>query len=449
MNANLLETEKWHKSEVAASGAVNLSNKEALMKEQTVFSNPNTPLETLIADAFREMERRGYGYHTVYEASRYWRHLAQFAKERGIEEFSAELVADFLKHRGAHSGENHRPCMPLRNALRVLTDLHAHGCWEHFALKMSSPIPCSPNLTKNAEEFLDYWNQHRKLSNSTRKYGRRYLNQFLIFLEGKSVRSWEQLTEAFFSDFFASKIHMAPGSLELIACVVKLFMEYLFSQGITERNWAPHIPRFRRFRNRKLPSIWTTDQLDALLSSVDRVSPVGKRDYAILLLSCRLGIRASDIRHLRLDDLKWDDARIEFVQKKTGAKVTLPLMKDVGEAIIDYLRSGRPVSHHREIFLKCSPPHEPFSEENKFYGIVTQYRRRAGIQLPKENTKGLHSLRHTVATRLQAAHVPLETISDIMGHASLETTRLYARVDIAALKKVALEVGEVQHGQQQ
>ena len=110
----------------------------------------------------------------------------------------------------------------------------------------------------------------------------------------------------------------------------------------------------------RIPSVWDHELVVRLLGAVDRSSAKGKRDYAILLLACRLGLRAGDIRTLKLDQLHWEDSPIEITQSKTGTPLSLPLTDEVGEALIDYLRSGRPQTAHREVFLKVNPPFDPF-----------------------------------------------------------------------------------------
>ena len=205
------------------------------------------------------------------------------------------------------------------------------------------------------------------------------------------------------------------------------------------------MPKVRVGRNERIPSVWKGEDVDALLAAVDRSSPPGKRDYAILLLAARLGIRASDIRSLRFEHLLWDQARIEMTQTKTGEPLSLPLSEEIGHALIDYLRHGRPSSHHREIFLRANAPFEPFGHDNNLYHVITKYRRRANIDLPARSRCGLHSLRHTVASRLLLAGTPLETISGIMGHLSMETTRIYTKIDVEALRSVAIDLEEVPH----
>jgi len=127
-----------------------------------------------------------------------------------------------------------------------------------------------------------------------------------------------------------------------------------------------------------------------------------------------------------------------MTQAKTGVPLVLPLGEEVGGALINYLQHGRPVTHHREVFLRLKAPVEPFSNTDNLHHILTFYRQRAGIVLPAQSRKGLHSLRHTVATRLLEVGTPLETIAGILGHLSLQTTQIYAKVDIEALRRAAL-----------
>ena len=182
----------------------------------------------------------------------------------------------------------------------------------------------------------------------------------------------------------------------------------------------------------------------ALLGAVERSSPVGKRDYAILLLAAQLGLRGGDIRQLRLEHILWDQSRIELSQSKTGVPVSLPMSEELGVALIDYLRNGRPPAAHREVFLRAHAPFLPMSIDNHFGHLITKYRLLAGVPLsPPPRWRGLHSLRHSLASRLIEAGTPLEVIAAILGHSCQESTQSYIRIDVEALRDVALGLGEV------
>jgi len=216
-------------------------------------------------------------------------------------------------------------------------------------------------------------------------------------------------------------------------------------RGILQKDLSAELPNFRVRKDAKIPSVWDPELLVRLLKTVDRSSVKGKRDYAILLLACRLGLRAGDIRTLKLDNLRWEESIIEIAQAKTGTPLTLPLTNEVGEALIDYLKSGCSETTHREVFLKVSPPFDPFTENAKLYHIVTYWCRLARITFRSPQRRGIHSLRHTLATRLLEKGTPFTTIAEILGHTSLESTRIYAKADVEALRGVALDPEEANH----
>ena len=205
------------------------------------------------------------------------------------------------------------------------------------------------------------------------------------------------------------------------------------------------LPKIRVPRDATIPSVWDQELVVRLLEAVDRSSAKGKRDFAILLLACRLGLRVGDIRTLKLDQIHWEDSTIEVTQSKTGMPLSLPLTNEVGEALIDYLKSGRPQTAYREVFLKVNPPFDPFIENSNLHHIVTYWRQLAGIRFRTPQKRGMHSLRHTLATRLLEKGTPFTTIAGILGHTSLESTRIYAKADVEALRSVALDPEEVNH----
>jgi len=225
---------------------------------------------------------------------------------------------------------------------------------------------------------------------------------------------------------------------------MRSFLRFLTMRGILQNDLSAALPKIRVPRDAKIPSVWDQELIVRLLEAVDRGSAKGKRDYAILLLACRLGLRAGDIRTLKLDQLHWEDSTIEITQSKTGTPLRLPLTSEVGDALIDYLKSGRPQTTHREIFLKVNPPFDPFTGNN-LHHIVTYWRLLAGIRFRTPQKRGAHSLRHTLATRLLEKGTPFTTIAEILGHSSLESTRIYAKADVEALRTVALDPEEVTH----
>ncbi len=223
------------------------------------------------------------------------------------------------------------------------------------------------------------------------------------------------------------------------------FLQFLLLRGILQRDLSHVLPKIRIPRDATIPSVWDPELLVRLLKVVDRSSPKGKRDYAILLLACRLGLRLGDIRTLTLDNLNWEAATIEITQSKTLAPLCLPLTEEVGESLIDYLKSGRPPTDQREVFLTLTPPFLPFSETDNLHRIVKHWKDLAGIHFRTKQRHGLHSLRHTLATQLLREQTPFHVIAEILGHATTASTLIYAKADVEALRTAALNTEEVRH----
>jgi integrase len=247
------------------------------------------------------------------------------------------------------------------------------------------------------------------------------------------------------SAFIESKSTWNQNTLATALSDLHQFLRFLFIRNILPRDFSTVLPKIRRIRQSSVPSVWEPELVEKLLGAVDRSSPRGKRDYAVLLLAARLGMRASDIKNLTLDNLHWDSATIEITQSKTGIPLALPMSEEVGTALIDYLRTVRMEVEHRQVFLKMTEPFEPFTERSSLGNIIRHWRVLAGIRFRSKQRKGLHSLRHTLATRLLHAQTPFHIISDVLGHSSSATTFIYAKADVETLRIAAIDPEEVCH----
>ena len=195
---------------------------------------------------------------------------------------------------------------------------------------------------------------------------------------------------------------------------------------------------YRTIRNSRLPSTYTAQEVRDTLSAIDMGNPCGIRDYAIILLLARLGLRSSDVANLRFSNIDWENDMICLTQVKTGNPLKLPLLSDVGEAIINYLKNARPKSDSDHVFIRIKPPYTEFNP-GAVGALVHERLVKAGIRLEGRKS-GSHALRHSLAKRLLEHEIPLPVISEILGHASTETTMTYLRIDINELKRCALEV---------
>jgi site-specific recombinase XerD len=197
-----------------------------------------------------------------------------------------------------------------------------------------------------------------------------------------------------------------------------------------------HIDTPRVYRLEQIPRALPWESVCALLASIDRSTPMGMRDYAMLFLIATYGLRACDIRALRLEDIRWRQGEIRVAQRKTGQPLVLPLTDAAGDVLIQYLRNRRPQTPFRQLFLRVRAPMGPLKHtgvNDAFKGCV----KRSGLKLP---FTGIHCLRHSYALHLLRQGTSLKTIGDLLGHRTAESTCVYLRLAIEDLREVALDV---------
>ena len=224
----------------------------------------------------------------------------------------------------------------------------------------------------------------------------------------------------------------APASAGLVTTGVRCFLRWLVAQGRCPTDLAEAVPKVPTWRLAKLPRYLADDDVERIIKACVRPSPVARRDRAMLLLLARLGLRASDVVGLRLGDIDWRQARIRVVGK--GKRETrLPLPQDVGDAILAYLEAERHAAATDRVFLTARTPIRPIGSSG-LRGVTWRAIERAGVQVP---SRGTHVLRHSLATKLLREGVTLDAIGAVLRHRDVNTTALYAKVDIAALRQVA------------
>lgn len=262
--------------------------------------------------------------------------------------------------------------------------------------------------------------------------------KFLVYLEQEGFHDLTELKLNNVSRFvpYASKYYQ-PTSMGTVLSALRSFLAFAASVQLTSTDLTRAIPNGFGRKTIIIPII-TMEEEDKLLAAIDRKTVVGKRAYAILLLALRLGLRSVDIVNLKLENIKWRTNTIEIIQQKTGRSLTVPLLADIGNAIIDYLLHGRPDSPEPYVFLRIQAPYTKLSGHASIYNIVSQYMDKSGIRQAKGDRKGSHCCRHTAAARLLAAETPLPLISSLLGHANKNSTMVYLSTDLEHLRACAL-----------
>jgi site-specific recombinase XerD len=233
----------------------------------------------------------------------------------------------------------------------------------------------------------------------------------------------------------------SPATVQACAATVRMFVRFLIAEGHCAVGLDAAIPRVAHWRLAVLPRYLPLDDVERVIASCDTASRVGRRDRAILLLLARLGLRAGDVAHLRLRDIDWQEAWIH-VCGKSRQEARLPLSQEVGQAIVDYLQHGRPRTKLELVFLRSRAPLRALDSHGAVSGIVARALQRAGINRPSRGAA--HLLRHSVATSMLRQGASLQDIGALLRHRSIETTQIYAKVDVTALQSIAQPWPEVQ-----
>jgi site-specific recombinase XerD len=263
-----------------------------------------------------------------------------------------------------------------------------------------------------------------------------YVRRFLAKVCGDLIPDWSSLRGDDFAGFVrreASKLkrnaNEAPGT------AIRSLLRYLTFTGAVPAGIEAAVPRMRRWKHASLPRHLSLPEIERVVASVLDNKLTGQRDHAILLLLARTGLRAAEVAQLALDDVDWTEGTLHIRSAKSRRERSLPLATDVGAALCAYLKRGRPRSSSRVIFLRAVPPFDPFPNRAGVCKIARRALKRARIV---QRPIGTHLFRHSAATGMLRGGASFKEIADVLGHKSLDTTTIYAKLDLPALARVSL-----------
>ncbi|MEI7485641.1 MAG: tyrosine-type recombinase/integrase [Ignavibacteriota bacterium] len=263
---------------------------------------------------------------------------------------------------------------------------------------------------------------------------------FIDYPDSIKVQSVKHITPEIISDYVKTIFHHHEKSIAAILTTLRVFLRFLYLNQFTDEDLSYKVPGQNKYNYPDIPSVWNKEDVIRMLEGIDRGNPTGKRDYAILLLVVKPGMRAGDLKSLMLSNLNWQNKTIEIIQSRTKATITYQILKDTGWALIDYLRNARPKTDSPYLFVRMNAPYDAFGPNANLYNIITIYSRSAGISASKEKRHGLHSLRHTLAGNLpENGGTPPPVISEIPGHINSASMISYLHTTIERLRLCALE----------
>jgi len=217
---------------------------------------------------------------------------------------------------------------------------------------------------------------------------------------------------------------------------LRTFLRFCLQKGFIQRPLDVAVPTLRTYKLATVPRGLSREQAQAVLKCVDRCSPVGRRDYAMLQLLYTYGVRGGQVRALQLADIQWPRNQILFKASKHGKGSLLPLTEEAGQSLLDYLKEARPQSSYPQVFLTCRAPYHPLGKCGTLSAVSQRYIQKASIDIASQ---GSHAWRHCFATRMVQSGHSLKAVADVLGHRHLSTTFIYTKIDFNALKQVALE----------
>jgi integrase/recombinase XerD len=404
---------------------------KCIVNDDVILSRPlHGPLSAHIVGFAKWARNEGYAYASrwrkVFLAAGFSRWLGQRAV--GMHRISLEHAARYLRTRVSRVQIRRGDGAALRQFIDLL---RRRGVVPAEKVAGRPTIP----VDQAVDEFECYLRNERVLARATIVHYVPFIRTFLTHQFGHRAVKLSRLCAGDVVRFVqrqAPRLHWKRA--KLLTTALRSFLHYARYRGDITCDLAAAVPTVANWSMTSIPRAISADAVRELLTSINRQTAVGRRDYAILLVLARLGLRAGEVLGLELEDIDWNAGSLS-VQGKGDQRSTLPLPADVGGAIAAYLRHGRPRSTSRRIFLRAKAPIRGLLGPQAISSLVRHNLVRAGIQAP---THGAHQFRHALATEMLRHGASLTEIGEVLRHRSPQTTTIYAKVDLESLRTLAL-----------
>ena len=395
------------------------------------------PLGMVIDGFLKSIDNIGYTANSLRDLALGLAHLGRFLVAHGVAELGDlrwQHLDDYVATLPVYLCLGKYPMRATRGT-RAVWHLTRHLRKEGMA-PPERPSATVPVYAPLLEEWLTFLRQHRGLAEKSLELYRGHITPFwerlgpqatpagLRKVEPECLRGYVQQRAAVLS----------RSERKLAITTLRGFLRFALSRGYLDRDLTIAVERVPSFKHEHLPRGPRWSEVLKLPGTVDRTTAQGRRDYAVLMVFITYGVRNGQMSRLQLESRNWRAGTIRFEAAQAGRQLDLPLTNPVGNALVDYLRYGRPRTSTRFLFVSTDPPFEPLQAQS-FYNLVAQAFQKAGIESPH---RGSHAIRHAWATHMLAEGHSLKTIADLLGHRSIETTRIYAKVDLGRLREVAL-----------
>jgi site-specific recombinase XerD len=354
--------------------------------------------------------------------------LSWLARSRArLTDLDERMIERYLRHRARKQSLQPGDRAALKRLLSVLR--------EAGTIAPTALAPMTPQ-DQIFEEFGDYLRRERGLALKSIIHHLPVLRRFLGEVCPAGTSDLGKISQEDVTRYIERHARdWSAGSGKAMCWSLRAFLRYLHHRGLNPLALAGCVPSIRRWKFASLPTYLSAQQVQQVLDGCDRTTAMGRRDYAILMMLARLGLRAGEIAALTLDDIGWRSGEM-LVRAKGRQRARMPMPPDVGVAVVAYLRDGRPTSSCRRLFLRTLAPHVGFASGCAITMIARTALERAGIRGYAH--QGAHIFRHSLATELLRSGATLSEIGQLLRHRSHDTTRIYAKVDIEALRTLSL-----------
>lgn len=410
--------------------------------------NKNKCIPEAIKFILTSLEAQGQAPGTLKNYKNSFSVFEKHLNKRGISRVDEDVCLEYIHLKTGRQLRSFNEKTLDSNINRRMKPLHLllmyldTGEFHYQPRKIKEPFLCPEGFHDEYDIFVEEC-RRRDYANATLNINVQKVQCFLIYLGSVHVSSSDEISLNHIGDFIATYDASAVKYVGTILYVLRNYLSFLYHNGYTCCDFSPLLPKIRVMRNSSIPYAWKKEDVKKLLNAIDREDPKGKRDYAIILMIVRLGLRISDIRSMKLSSLNWNRKTISLSMQKTKQPIELPLLDDIGWAVIDYLRNGRPATACENLFIRHRPPYKAFGETESFHQSLRRYMVKAGLEIPLNSHYGMHSLRSTLARNMLEAQVTLPVISEILGHQNINTTSIYLKIDITGLRICALDPEEV------
>ena len=408
------------------------------------MNQPKTTIQEAVNLVLEDMKRLDYASFTIGQYRYCYNGLVRYMENNGERYYTAEIGLGYIEEKFGIKAEGFFGTQPpnvsyTMRALQVLWDYIEYGSMVVKIRPGKKEFIC-PIQFKN--EYAAHENEIQKHTPMSRQSHIGTIKKFLIFLNDAGIKTSSGITIEHILKFITSYSGCSTRYLATIVSVLKGYLKMLLAKGFISCDLTIGLPKIKITRGGFLPSSWKKEDVQKMLATIDRNNPEGKRDYAILLIITRLGLRVGDIRNLKLSSLNWSRKEITIITQKTKQPHTMPIFDDIGWALIDYLKNGRPKTTSGNVFIRHKAPYNAFSDFNSLNRMLGRRMNRAGVKVVGK--QGLHSLRSTLARVMLENGAPLPVVSEALTHQNIQTTSIYVHIDFEGLKRCALDPEEVQ-----